>query len=166
MPDLLTTGIDLYAWRARLGLSVVGGAADLRIQPTSLRNIEAGRKAASATLLRLAELLELQHAAPIPAPASVQRPVRMRKPKPEYADAFKAAIAKARVTGLSAEAVCLLRTEVDRQRAGGSRYPADAVASGEDMEARRTREAAWRTAVGCDGPLYLVASAVAHVLSR
>ena len=166
MPDLLTTGIDLYAWRARLGLSVVGGAAELRIQPTSLRNLEAGRKAASPTLLRLADLLELQHAAPAPAPSPAPappvRPARRRKPKPvplTVEESYAAALAKARLGSLSPEAASLLRAEVDRQRRVGTWDP-------EPYSARQAREKAWETVTTHAGSLWLSASVIALSMPR
>ena len=75
-------------------------------------------------------------------------------------------MARVRLTGLSAEAVGLLRVEVDRQGGGGARNPIDAGAAGEDLVVRRDREAAWQAVAGCTSPLYLVASAVAHAMSR
>ncbi len=159
MPTTMTTGADLGPWRHRLGWSVATAAAELRIQLTSLRNLEAGRKAASGPLLRLAELLELQHAVPTSAPAPTQRPTRRRKPVLTVNEAYQAALAKARLGSLSPEAASLLRTEVDRQRRIGPWDP-------EPYSARRARERAWEAVTMHAGALWLSASVIALSMPR
>lgn len=57
MLETITTGVDLKAWRCRLGWSAQRAAAELRILGASFRNIEAGRKSASPALLRLVEAI-------------------------------------------------------------------------------------------------------------
>ncbi len=161
MPAILT-GSDLTAWRDRLDWTVVHAAAELRIQPTSLRNLEAGRKAASGPLLRLAELLETLHTSPTSAPEPTPRPARRRKPKPEVlapADAYHAAVSRARVGPLSPEAHRLLRAEVERQRRIGPWDP-------EPAGIRRERERAWEAVTEHAGSLWLAASVIALSMPR
>ncbi len=158
MPATLLSGADLGPWRVLLGWSVTRAATELRIQPTSLRNLESGRKSASATLLRLAELLEHQHAAPTPAPAPTVRPARKRKPLLTADEAYEAAVSRARLGPLSPEAARVLRTEVDRQRA----RPWDP----EPYRARQERERAWEAVTVHAGALWLSASLIALSMPR
>ncbi len=162
MSITLTTGADLSVWRHRLGWSVAGAAAELRVQPASLRNLESKRKRASDTLLRLAELLEERHAVPTPAPAPPARPARRRKPKPlpmTVEESYAAALAKARLGSLSPEAASMLRAEVDRQRRVGTWDP-------EPYRARQAREAAWQAVTEHAGSLWLSASVISLSMPR
>lgn len=76
---------NLKDWRSRLGWTQATAARELCIEVGSLKNIEHGRKSASATLLRLAELIEL-HVTVLPQanvttgskPASKPAPARKR----------------------------------------------------------------------------------------
>lgn len=160
----LTTAADLSAWRTRLGWSLPQAAAELRLQTASLRNLEAGRKVASPGLLRLAELLEHQHAAPTQAPAPPKRTRAKRIPKPvptiTYSDPLAAAVAVPRIglPMLSTEGLDLLRTEVERLHAGGTRGYDGNPGAGEDIDAWRDRQEAWRAASGSKAPLTKIAA--------
>jgi transcriptional regulator with XRE-family HTH domain len=58
MPQIIKSGADIKEWRHRLGLTQAQAAAELRVKPQSVKNLECGYTKASPTLLRLAELLE------------------------------------------------------------------------------------------------------------
>lgn len=57
MPEI-RSGLDIREWRHRLGWTQAKASSELRIAVPSFKNIESGRKQASPTLLRLAELIE------------------------------------------------------------------------------------------------------------
>ncbi|MGI4850678.1 MAG: hypothetical protein ACRYGR_01890 [Janthinobacterium lividum] len=71
MTTPIKTAADIGPWRTRLSWTQARAAAELRIHLASYKRIEGGRGEASGTLLRLAELLELHHAAASVAPESV-----------------------------------------------------------------------------------------------
>lgn len=151
MPAAPATGPDLRAWRLRLGWTQARAAAELRILVPSLRNLESGRREASGTLLRLAELLEQLHgpAAVAPSPEAAPRP-----PAEDAADRLVrevAVVVDDLGLAVAPDAVPLLAAEVGRLRRlrPGPRSPVIDV----DAElVRAAREHAWRAAAGPGAP--------------
>ncbi|WP_419729636.1 hypothetical protein [Lichenicola sp.] len=150
MSETISVGADLAFWRGRMGWSVKRAAGELRILQPSMRNLESGRKAASSTLLRLAELLEQLEAAqePSAAPAAQNavRPVKSRVPKMSQAvpqDPFDAALARTCVRDLRPEALELLKAAVERRNRGYRGGQFGGPGEGENVAEWRARETAW-----------------------
>lgn len=77
MPTPINTAADLRPWRGRLAWTQARAATELRIHLVSYKRLEACRAEASGTLLRLAEMLELHHAA-----TTTANPVAAAEPRP------------------------------------------------------------------------------------